>query len=117
MPLYHYQIGFPKQMEEIRPVFGLIPSHHAKVAAVSDPRGLIKLPLNFIPRTAQVIEVETDMSGRKILKILARQPMDNRNDVVYAFLPDSKLIKTAWLQTHNDLHKTLDRSKYDAPGR
>jgi hypothetical protein len=113
MPLYHFQIGFPKDIK-FRPVMNLVPSRHADNARFDDPRGVINLPKSFLPGIAKVIEIETDPSGN-VVKILARQKHDARNDVVYAFLPQTKLIKTAWLQTTTDAHVTLDRSRYDVP--
>lgn len=113
MALYHFEIGLPKNLT-FKPVIGLIPSGHADKARFDDPRGVIILPKHFLPGVANVIEVETDAFGN-LVKILARQKHDSRNDVVYAFLVGSKVIKTAWLQTSTDLHRTLDRSHYDIP--
>lgn len=113
MPLYHYEIGFPPHLV-FRPVLGLIPSRHAEDACYNDPRGIITLPKSFLPGVAKVIEAETDENGH-LIKILARQPHDAKNDVVYAVALPSKLIKTAWLQTKTDLHKTLRRDLYDRP--
>jgi len=113
MPLYHYQVGFPKGLS-FRPTLGLIASQHAQMARYTDPRGVITLPKAFLPASAKVIEVETDDAG-KVIKIVARQPHDDKNDVVYAFIPDAKLIKTAWLQDKHDAHRTLQRWRYDTP--
>jgi hypothetical protein len=113
MALYHFEVGFPEGMH-FRPVLGLVPTMHAQQARLDDPRGIITLPKAFLPGIAQVIEAETDSNGN-IIKVLARQPHDSQNDVVYAFIPASRLIKTAWLQTKTDKHRTLDRSRYTVP--
>jgi hypothetical protein len=114
MALYHFEIGFPKNLPAFRPVIGLIPSRHAESACWNDRYGVITLPKNFLPGVAKVIEIETDERGN-VVKILARQQHNERTDVVYAFLVQSKLIKTAWLQERNDLHKTLRRENYAVP--
>ena len=113
MPLYHYQVGFPKGLT-FRPCLGLVPSEHAQISRYTDQYGVITLPKAFLPAQAKVIEVETDEVGR-VVKILARQPHDPKHDVVYAFMPDTKVLKTAWLQDKNDAHRTLQRWKYDSP--
>ena len=91
MALYHFEVGFPEGMH-FRPVLGLVPTMHAQQARLDDPRGIITLPKAFLPGVAQVIEAETDSNGN-IIKVLARQPHDSQNDVVYAFIPASRLIK------------------------
>ena len=113
MPLFHFEVGFPAGLS-FTPLFNLTPSVHAKQESVKDFRGIITLPKHFLPRTSKVIEVETDWKG-ELVKILARQPHDDKNDVVFAISVKNKVIKTAWLQNKDDLHKTLDRSKYNIP--
>lgn len=114
MPLYHTEIGFPSNLPPIRPIIGLVPSKHAENARWDDRYGMITLPKIFNPNYAKVIEIETDNLGN-IVKILARQTHDPKHDVVYAIVPQTKLIKTAWLQDKNDAHKTLRRDLYDKP--
>lgn len=113
MPLYHYQVGFPKNIA-LAPLFNLRPSVHAREEAVRDPRGVIVPPVHFLPRVAKVIEIETDLSD-EVIKILARQKYDVQNDVVYSIATKDKIIKTVWLTHRNDNHRTLDRSRYDRP--
>ena len=83
MPLYHYQIGLPKV--DLKPVFGLVGSAHAREEAARDYYGALTLPDKFLPRTDKVIEIETDAAG-EVVKILARKYLDARDDVVFAFL-------------------------------
>ena len=112
MPLYHKDIGFPSNMK-FRGVDGLIPSNHALREANSDRYGGFTLPTSFNPIDWVVIEIEV-LNGA-LNKIVARKAYDATRDIVMAFLPQSKLIKTAWINVRNDLHKTLDKSAYDVP--
>ncbi len=113
MPLYHFEVGFPANLN-IVPLFNLRPSNHALREAKRDKRGEITLLVHFLPRVAKIIEIEIDSEG-EIVKILARQKHDEENDVVFAVSTDNKTIKTAWLQTSSDTHRTLDRSRYSIP--
>lgn len=114
MPLYHFQIGFPKGIA-FAPIFGLRPSPHAitefAYEGFHDP-GL--LPKHFLPRVAKVIEIEVDATGN-LIKLLARQSFNVEFDLVYSVYIANKVIKTVWLNHKNDKHFTLDRSKYDIP--
>jgi hypothetical protein len=112
MPLYHAEIGFPSRMK-FRPVSGLIPSNHATFAARNDRYGIIPMPTDFDPAIWQVVEIEV-VNGA-LHKIVARKPLDEKNDVVMAFIVQSKVIKTVWINVRDDSHKTLDRSVYSVP--
>lgn len=114
MPLYHYQIGFPKDLE-IKPEFGLKYSTHAKMEMLRDRNGTIeRVPKNFIPRTDKVIEVETDSLHRPT-KIVFRHHYDGIFDVVVVMQLPDKVVRTVWLNSRSDHHRTLDRSHYDKP--
>jgi hypothetical protein len=114
MPLYHTEIGFPNHIA-FKPYFNLRPTLHAEREADRDRYGVIEFPKHFHPAVAKVIEIETDELGN-LVKILARQPMDTKgSDVVYAFLVETKQIKTAWINRSDDKHCTLDRARYDTP--
>ena len=115
MSLYHFEIGFPPlALAQVKPLFTLRPTAHAENEAWDDKRGVIRLPKIFHPAVAKIIELETDVAGR-VVKILAREKHDDKTDVVYAVAVADKAIKTAWLQDKTDLHRTLDRSKYNRP--
>lgn len=116
MPLYHYQLGIPSRViDQIRPLFGLTYSAHAREEAHRDPYGAVNaLPKHFLPRVARIVEVETDESGT-LTKILARQYLDARDDLVFAVLVATKTVKTVWRNSRADTHRTLDRSKYVVP--
>jgi hypothetical protein len=116
MPLYHAEVGIPASARgQIKPIFGLHYSPHAREEAVHDRYGHVKeLPRHFLPRVAKVIEVETDDQG-KLVKVLARQQYDARDDIVYAVNVATKVVKTVWRNSRNDTHRTLDRAKYALP--
>lgn len=107
--LYHKDVGFPKGLQ-ILPVFSLIVSEHARRSATNLG---VTLPQHFLPKVAEVIEVEVFRG--QINKILARQPMDDKRDMCYPFLVSSKLIKTVWINIREDKHHTLDKSKFIVP--
>jgi len=112
MPLYHKDIGFPKNMK-FRAIDGLTPSMHALRESTSDRYGGFTLPTSFNPTDWTVIEIET-INGA-LNKIVARKAYDAARDIVMAFLPQTKLIKTAWINVRSDLHNTLDKRAYDVP--
>ncbi len=108
--LYHKEIGFPKELT-VSPVFGLTASVHALNRA--QELNVPTVPKNFLPRNAEVIEIE--VSEGKAKKILARESLDKFRDLCYVFLTDTKLIKTVWINMVDDKHATLDRSRFVRP--
>lgn len=108
--LYHFELGIPKAAQ-LR--FGKMPlnySGHAQRASQNDRYGTIELPKYLDTNTAQVIEVE--MRGRETLKIVYRVKYNEILDLVLVVIPDRGFVKTVWLNQRNDLHKTLDASRY-----
>ncbi len=107
---YHKAVGFPKGLT-LAPVFNLTAGIHAREQAHA--RNVAKIPSHFLPRLADVIEIE--MKAGKIVKILARQALDNLRDLCFVFLPEEKFIKTLWTNEVTDKHFTLDKSKFIKP--
>lgn len=60
----------------------------------------------------KVIEVETEDDGMTVHKQLVRYPYDSSNDLVMAIVRNG-LVKTAWVNSKTDNHRTLDKSKYE----
>lgn len=117
MALYHRDIGFPADLKTPNGAFLVNYSDHARRAAADDRFGSISLPaaIDFRPgRGAELIEVETDPAGL-IVKAVWRVRHDAENDIVMVILMRQKLVKTVWLNRADDLHTTLDESKYDRP--
>lgn len=125
--LYHAEIGFPPQFEGKYPT-GRLPlqwSRHAQEARFDDRYGEIPEFPQFNPEQWELIEVgleKTENGGRKYNKFLYRTELDDDNDICIVVKPPSRpgekwLVKTVWLNQLNDLHRTLDRSKYATPGK
>lgn len=113
--LYHSELGIPNNAKTNFGSMLLDYSPHALEAALDDRYGnIINLPSFLDTSTAQVIEVETDNNG-KTTKVLYRVPYSDELDLVLAVIPDRRFVKTVWLNQKNDLHNTLDNSKYDIP--
>ena len=84
---------------------------HAREACKDDRYGEIRQFKTLNLARFQVIEVET-IDG-EVVKVLFRGSYDDRTDVVLALIPgEVYTVKTAWLNSRYDTHKTLDRSKY-----
>lgn len=87
------------------------PSQHALRAAVTDRYGLIEIPMYFDARYAKLIEIEVDPYSSRVTKRVFRQKYNDEYDLVLV-ITSEWVIKTVWLNSKKDLHKTLDASKY-----
>jgi len=115
--LYHFQVGFPKGVENNLKKIGKISNveylFHAKKAAMNDRYGIIDLPKTLNLSTSKIIEVE--VLNNRVTKIVFRTHYDVKFDLVVVMnLPDLS-VRTVWLNSKTDKHRTLDRSKYDKP--
>jgi hypothetical protein len=109
--LYHYQIYIPSSLKvHYGTLTNLKYSDHAKIAALDDRYGTMILPNSVNTDTAQVIEVETE--NGIVVKILYRVKYSDTLDMCAAIKVREGFVKTVWFNKANDLHKTLDRSKY-----
>ena len=109
--LYHKEFGIPTAAETVVGKLPLERSQHALRAAKDDRYGnIINLPRILDTSKAQVIEVE--MEGDRTTKVLYRVPYSDTHDLVLAVMPDG-FVKTVWLNAHDDLHNTLDASRYE----
>lgn len=113
MPLFHYQKGFPLGVKLI-PVFSLKHSTHAVEQSQEDRYGKFELPTVFRPSECKIIEIGMSDAG-EIFKVLARKPYKRGFDIVFSVNPKERVVITAWLQRSNDLHLTVDLSRYDTP--
>lgn len=112
--LYHYQIGFPANMKAPRGVLALSYSEHARQASRSDRYGVINLPEYIHADVALLVEAEVSVVGR-VEKAVYRIPLDYHRDLVIVVIPKSGVVKTVWVNSQRDKHRTLDRSKYGKP--
>lgn len=111
MDLYHSEIrlpnGFVKPTGRVR----LVWSRHADEARHDDRYGSIR---RFSTATLDNLEViEVGVEGGKVVKILFRGRYTETLDVCMVLVPGTEWrVKTVWINERNDLHRTLDRSKY-----
>lgn len=67
-------------------------------------------------RSSPTVPFEIEVDDGEIVKLVVRVPYTEENDVSIAIQLNSSygcpLIKTAWLNDRNDIHTTLDTTKY-----
>jgi len=112
MSLYHFEIGFPKGLITKFGVIEVTYKRHALNAAETDRYGRIDLPRTINTDTAKAIEVE--VINRQVVKIVYRTKYNDDFDLILVLSRDAS-VRTVWLNSVNDKHKTLDRNKYDKP--
>jgi len=120
---YHRDLGFPSNFTPIQKPFTLEYSGHAERASTDDRYGTIPKIGTLDPATADLIEVEIE--NGKAVKYLYRTPVPGTHrgkelDVCIAAVPGEHkkapwTVKTVWFNERDDLHRTLDTSKYDKP--
>lgn len=109
--LYHKDLG---NVPNVTYTGKLQYTEHAKRAAMTDRYGYITLP-STVNASAKVVEVEVKRG--KPVKALFRSAYDRKHDLCLVVLLDTGTVKTVWLNRANDLHKTLDKSRYVNGGK
>lgn len=110
--LFHREIAMPAKVRDMKEIsFTLRPTAHAENAARNDRYGKLTIPASI--RFAGKDIVEAEMTGGAVTKLVVRIPYDSTRDAIYVILPNGTL-KTVWFNLSNDLHKTLDKSRYAA---
>lgn len=114
MDLYHAEIGLPRGF--VKPS-GRVPlrwTRHADESRRNDRYGDIK---RFETATLDRLSViEVGMESGNVAKILFRGRYTDNLDVCMVLIPGRVwTVKTVWINERNDLHKTLNRSKYIVP--
>jgi hypothetical protein len=114
--LYHTEVYLPEKIKEQLPKekISLRYSNHAKRACRNDRYGNIPEMKAVYPKYAKVIEVETE-AGQPI-KSVYRLPFNQDLDICLVVLIETGLVKTVWLNSKDDSHKTLDTNKYAKRG-
>ena len=104
--------GFPRSFTPPRGEFVTLPSRHANDRAAQKR---FTIPDAIAMSHFDVIEVEI-INGRTN-KMVVRDRYNDRMDIVLVIIPQGRamFIKTAWLNSKNDRHSTLDKSKYGRP--
>jgi len=111
--IFHREFGFPKDVPLPTGRLALDHTLHAKEQAAA--RG-INIPLFVTLKRYQIIEIT--VSQGRVHKFLIRGSFDEKNDLCMVILCHWKrgyLVKTAWLNSKNDNHPTLNPGKYDKP--
>lgn len=114
MDLYHAEIGLPRGF--VKPT-GRVPlrwTRHADAARRNDRYGDIR---RFGSATLDRLTViEVGIEAGNVAKILFRGKYTEKLDVCMVLIPGREwTVKTVWINERNDVHKTLDRSKYVTP--
>lgn len=111
--LYHKELGFPEKLQfKSEYALHLKYTQHAKRASQSDRYGKIELPKYLIFNRHDIIEVETD-DNKIIKKVVVRTKYNKKYDLCLAILLENNIVKTVWLNSVEDKHKTLNKSKYE----
>lgn len=87
-------------------------TRHAEGARLTDRYG--EIPKVPIVDLAQCKPIEVEVEGRRVRKVVVRTNLDAMYDLVLVLIPgpNAWTVKTVWLNSVKDLHKTLDRSRY-----
>ena len=111
--LYHRDVFWPCWVEIPKSGQPLVYSNHALTAGKDDGLGIFP---NALPETFDVVEVET--VGRMPVKWTIRftHPTKPDRDVVIVlnrtFNPKGQNVRTVWVNSKTDTHKTLFKSRY-----
>lgn len=105
--LFHKDIGIPANLTGPSVGLQLVYSNHAIDQSI---RKDITLP-SFLSRYT-LVEVEIDRKW--IQKWVVRVHYSDQDDLVLVVQPDG-FVRTVWLNSKTDTHKTLDRSQYARP--
>lgn len=118
--LYHKDLGFPNRVtnmlagaKKAKFQFELDYSYHAKQSAETDRYGRINLPTHVDCGSAQPIEVET--KDGQINKVVYRTAYNEKFDLVIVVVANDGFVRTVWLNRVDDIHNSLDESKYNKP--
>lgn len=114
--LYHREKGFPEDVNLPRgfsPVMRLRYGSHARLEALQDRYGDIKLPTTIDIRTGEIFEI--GVVGSTVTKMGVRFPYNDKLDFILIIQPADGFVRTVWANEKNDTHKTLNLSKYADP--
>lgn len=75
-----------------------------------DIRGVLEL---IKAKPVEPFEVATTLDGTRLLKFCVRVKLDTDSDISISYSPKSHKVITAWVNTSEDTHKTLDPTRYE----
>lgn len=113
--LYHSEVWFPQWLQNklaLGRIENLKYSNHARNEAKSDRYGNFQLPASINVNDGYTFEVEAQ--GKNLVKLAIRFSMNDKVDMTLVVLTDGT-VKTVWLNQKTDIHRTLDRSRYERP--
>lgn len=111
--LYHSEIKLPAGFVAPTGKVELRWTSHARQEAAKDR--YTNIPQFKALTLARFKVIEVGVVNGRVSKIVFRGRLDNTNDVVIVLIPNGTApwtVKTVWVNKTNDLHRTLDRSKY-----
>lgn len=110
--IFHKELGFPSYFRAPEGRYTLLPSRHA--AERSQTKDIV-IPDWIDMSTFDVIEVV--MRGREIVRMVIRGEYDDYDDICLVVAPKGNafFVVTVWLNHWQDIHETLDESKYGRP--
>lgn len=109
--LYHKDLeNFPTlnvANKEVTPHYTI----HAFDSAENDQYDVILLPATINLSKTDIFEIEIGKHDT-IEKICIRMSYSKDYDLCMAIIPDGLIVKTVWLNSRDDNHKTLDKTRY-----
>lgn len=116
MSLYHKNIRLPENIDSLygQEFLTVLSKHVQKETTQDKYTESFYVPEIVIITDDNLIEVELNESG-KMVKCMIRLEYNHKFDICIVLQPetqDSALVRTAWLNRHDDNHFTLDESKY-----
>ena len=128
MELYHIDVFMPKEV--LVAVRNMMPrashaklSHHTvnwlKQIGSDDEKWLYKHRYSRVDLRNALLHItrtlptpfEVGVVDGRVVKYAVRQPLDEDNDITIV-LGANNVVRTAWINSKYDIHRTLDRSKY-----
>lgn len=107
---YHRDVWLPDAARGIQFATLLRHSRHAVQESKSDKLGEFTLPAVLDTRNATLIEATYE--GARFVKGVFRQQYDRLRDLVLVVDIQASFVITAWLQSADDHHSTLNREVY-----
>lgn len=114
MDLYHADIRLPDGFVTPTARVRLIWTHRADRARFDDRFANVIPKFDNIPLSAFKV-IEVGVEADRVVKIVVRGHWTTDLDLVFVLIPSTRtswLVKTVWINRRNDVHKSLDRSKY-----
>ena len=108
--LYHKEVYMPAYRlpdKDIKVKY----SEHALQQAYYERYDIIDLKDSYNFSKAEIIELE--VKHGQAVKMVARFDYNNKYDLIIVIIPQTKVIKTVWLNKKNDKHTTLNRDRYN----